>query len=108
VRDDFPIDVKRSLAGRVGYLCSNPGCEALTSGPHVDPSKALNLGVAAHITAASPKGPRFNRELTPEQRKDADNAIWLCQNCGKLIDNDPDRFTEDEIRRWKENAERKA
>jgi hypothetical protein len=80
-------------------------CRAPTSGPQINPSKALNVGVAAHITAASPEGPRFNRDLTPEQRRHADNAIWLCQNCGKLIDNDPERFTEREIRRWKEGAE---
>src|SRR5437764_136504 len=108
VRDNFTIEVKRSVADRVNHLCSNPACRVPTSGPQVDPSKALNLGVAAHITAASPNGPRFNRELTPEQRKHADNAIWLCQNCGKLVDNDPDGFTEEEIRHWKQNAENEA
>lgn len=108
MRDDFTIDVKRAVADRVNHLCSSPACRAPTGGPQVDPSKALNLGVAAHITAASPEGPRFNRHLTPEQRKHADNAIWLCQNCGKLIDNDPERFTEREIRHWKAAAEAEA
>ncbi|MEK6337531.1 MAG: hypothetical protein AABM67_21635 [Acidobacteriota bacterium] len=96
------------MADRVNHLCSSPACRAPTGGPQLDPSKALNVGVAAHITAASPEGPRFNRHLTPEQRKHADNAIWLCQNCGKLIDNDPERFTEKEIRHWKEEAEAEA
>jgi hypothetical protein len=108
VRDDFTIEVKRTVAARVNNRCSNPACRAPTSGPQVDPTKALNVGVAAHITAASPDGPRYNPGLTSDERRHANNAIWLCQNCGKLIDNDSERFSEREIRGWKENAEAEA
>lgn len=108
MRDDFPEDVKRAVAARVGYRCSRPGCRALTTGPQVDPSKALNVGVASHITAASPGGPRYDPALTSEERRHANNAIWLCQNCGKLVDNDQIRFTEGELRQWKQAAEAEA
>ena len=108
MRDDFSDDVKRTVAARVGNRCSRSDCRALTSGPQVDPSKALNVGVAAHITAASPGGPRYNPALTSEERRHANNAIWLCQNCGKLVDNDQARFTERELRRWKQIAEAEA
>src|SRR6516225_4310515 len=91
--DDFAEPVKRALASRVGNLCSNPDCRALTSGPQEDPSKAVNVGVAAHITAASPGGPRYDPGLVPEERSSPENGIWLCQTCAKLIDNDPFRFT---------------
>src|SRR6266404_6234115 len=87
--DDFSEVVKRVLASRVGNLCSNPECRALTSGPQDDPSKAVNVGVAAHITAASPGGPRYDSSLLPEERSGHKNGIWLCQNCAKHIDNDP-------------------
>jgi hypothetical protein len=53
MRDDFAEQVKRTLAARVGNLCSNPDCQALTSGPQDDPTKVLNVGVAAHISAAT-------------------------------------------------------
>ena len=105
MRDDFAQDVKRVVAQRAGNMCSNPNCGALTSGPQVDSTKALNVGVAAHITAASPGGPRYNPTLTSNERRHADNAIWLCQNCAKLVDNDPLRYTEAELRRWKSEAE---
>lgn len=108
MRDDFSEEVKRTIAARVGYLCSSPTCRAATSGPQIDPSKSLNLGVASHITAASPGGPRYNPALTPEERKHANNAIWLCQTCGKLVDNDKLRYTEEELRRWKQKAESEA
>jgi len=108
MRDDFSPGVKRTVAERVNYLCSNPSCRAATSGPQADQSKSLNIGVAAHITAASEGGPRYDPALTREERRHANNAIWLCQNCGKLIDNDETRFTETEIRRWKRTAEAAA
>lgn len=108
MRDEFGEDVKRAVAARVGNLCSNPDCRALTSGPQNNPTKSLNVGVAAHITAAAPGGPRYNPVLPPEQRRHTDNAIWLCQNCAKLIDNDPALFPESKLHRWKKGAENAA
>lgn len=107
-RDDFSESVKRLLSARVAGRCSHPECGQITSGPQVDPKKALNIGVAAHITAASPDGPRYDPTLTPEQRKDITNGIWCCQNHGKLVDNDATRYTVDELRRWKSIAEAQA
>jgi hypothetical protein len=53
-----------------------PGYSQTTSGPEADPSGAI-IGVAAHITAASPEGARYDPSLPPEQRRAADNGIWL-------------------------------
>ena len=108
MRDDFAEPLKRGVAARVANRCSRPDCRANTSGPQIDPRKAVNLGVAAHITAASPEGPRFDTTLQPEQRSSAENAIWLCQNCAKLVDNDEARFPADLLREWKSNAEAEA
>ncbi len=63
------------------------------------------MGVAAHITAASPGGPRYDSTLTPAQRKSGKNGIWLCQYCAKLIDNDAALFPKELILRWKGEAE---
>lgn len=90
-RDDFRPEVKDLLAKRVGMRCSNPNCRQVTSGPQEDPHKVLNIGVAAHITAAAAKGPRYDKTLTQDGRRSPDNGIWLCQNCGKLVDNDAKR-----------------
>ena len=107
-RDDFPLHVKEVLAKRVGYRCSNPGCRQPTSGPQEDPLKVINIGVAAHITAASPEGPRYDPTLQPEKRRSPENGVWLCQACGKLVDNDPTRYTVDVLRRWKTIVESAA
>lgn len=107
-RDEFPESVKRAIALRVNNRCSNPSCGASTSGPQLEPERSLNIGVAAHITAASPGGPRYDPNLSEEERASAANGIWLCQNCAKLVDNDTRRFPESVLRRWKETAEAHA
>jgi hypothetical protein len=108
MRDEFSAATKELLAKRVGYLCSNPECQHPTSGPQDDPTKAINIGVAAHITAASPDGPRYDPTLTQEQRCAADNGIWLCQACGKLVDDDQSRYSVSTLREWRRIAEAAA
>ena len=53
-QDDFSNDVKELLAKRAGVRCSNPNCRQPTSGPASESKKSVNIGVVAHITAASP------------------------------------------------------
>ena len=107
-RDDFSEPTKRLLAQRAGHRCSNPDCRAPTSGPQVNRPGGVNVGVAAHITAAVSGGPRFDGNLSPENRAAAENGIWLCQTCAKLVDNDPTHFTADVLRSLKHDAEREA
>lgn len=108
MRDDFPLSIKELLAKRVAYRCSNQACRQVTSGPQKDSTKAMNIGVAAHITAASPGGPRFDSSLTSDERQASENGIWLCQSCAKLVDNDPTRYGVDTLRQWKALAETTA
>jgi hypothetical protein len=107
-REDFPLAVKRILAQRTGNHCSNPDCSALTSGPQRNPTRAVNVGVAAHICAASPEGPRYDEAAAREIRVGAENGIWLCQTCAKLIDNDVEAYSVKLLRLWKSNAEQEA
>lgn len=107
-RDDFDSKTKETLGRRVGFLCSNPQCQCATSGPHSNPANAVNIGVAAHISAASPGGPRYDAGLSPEARKHITNGIWLCQSCAKLVDNDVASFPSEKLRKWKDSAEQYA
>jgi len=68
----------------------------------------VNLGVAAHINAASPGGPRYRSDLTDRQRHSAANGIWLCQIHAKEVDNDEAVFPEHLLRVWKQLAETDA
>lgn len=108
MRDDFTERIKRTLGQHAGHRCSRPDCRASTGGPQSDESGALNVGVAAHITAASPGGPRYDPALSRRARAAASNGIWLCQNCAKLVDNDDVKFSATLLRRWKTEREREA
>lgn len=108
MRDDFPEKVKVLLAKRAGNRCSNPDCRQVTSGPSLSTPGAVNMGVAAHITAASPGGARYDPSLASEERKSYDNGIWLCKYCGDLVDKDDMTYPVDLLRVWKKEAEREA
>lgn len=104
-RDEFSETVKRRLAERAAFFCSNPSCFKLTIGPHSDEARSLRSGHAAHICAASPKGPRYDPDQTPEQRAGAANGIWLCRECGDVVDKDHSAHTVEQLHRWKRDHE---
>jgi tetratricopeptide (TPR) repeat protein len=72
------------------------------------PEGAVNLGVAAHITAASRGGPRFDESITAAERSSVRNGIWLCQACATLIDKDAVRYTVPLLNGWKKAAVERA
>ncbi|MER8370596.1 hypothetical protein NKH84_24065 [Mesorhizobium sp. M0902] len=107
-RDDFKPAIKIQLAQRVGYLCSHPECQRPTIGPKKGEVGANNIGVAAHIKAASIGGPRYDSDQTPAERAGLENGIWLCADHAHLVDHDPNEFTVDKLRGWKHAAEERA
>jgi hypothetical protein len=107
-RQEFPKKTRDTLAQRVGMRCSNPACRRLTTGPHSDPEKALNFGVAAHIETSLVDAPRDSSSLSKTARSSIENAIWLCQNCARLVDADPKRYSVELLRTWKNEAENEA
>lgn len=104
-RHNFTAKTIDILAKRVGYLCSNPDCIKHTIGPHQQPDKATSIGVAAHITAASPGGARYDDNISEIERKSIENGIWLCSNCSTLIDKDPEKYPKELLIKWKKIAE---
>jgi hypothetical protein len=105
MRDDFTKKTKEILAKRAGFLCSNPSCRKLTVGSNEIKDKTTNIGVAAHIAAASPGGKRYDNKMTPDERKSIDNGIWLCHSCSVLIDRDEKKYTVEILKSWKKQAE---
>jgi hypothetical protein len=108
MRDDFTQKTIEILAHRAGYRCSYPDCRLPTRGAASDDDGTINIGVAAHITAASPAGPRYDSSLTSEQRKHHSNGIWLCETHAKLVDSDETHFTVEMLVSWKQSAEQAA
>lgn len=55
------------MANRVGWKCSNPNCIKATRGAGVEKTDVINIGVAAHITAASEGGLRYDENMTAQE-----------------------------------------
>lgn len=108
-RDDFTPNDKRIMAERVSWKCSFPGCSRNTVGPNSDdPTKKINNGIAAHIHAAASGGPRYNPQMTSDERRHISNGIWMCRDHGNLIDADYTEYSASTLRDWKEQAEKRA
>lgn len=102
---DFLKPTIDTLAKRAGLICSKPDCKAITGGPHSDPSKARNIGEAAHIYGARPGSARYNPDLTDEQRSNISNGIWLCRTHAREIDGDEHKYPVELLHQWKQEHE---
>lgn len=107
-RDEFAQRVIEALRERVGGLCSNPECRCPTTGPNAIASKSTRVGVAAHICAAAPGGPRFDQSMSSVERASASNGIWLCANCSRRVDSDVQTYSRELMLAWKVDAETEA
>ena len=103
--DRFKQNVIATIAKRAGNRCANPDCGAITSGPADAPTGSVNVGEAAHIYGASPGSARYDGAMASSDRSAITNAIWLCGNCHKLVDDDPDRFPSGLLFEWQRNHE---
>jgi len=106
-RDNFLAPTINVISKRAAFICSNPECRCLTLSPaQNDAEKFVNIGKAAHITAASPGGPRYDSSLTDEERSSVENGIFLCSSCADLVDkNNGIDYSADFLRRWKSEHE---
>lgn len=107
-RDNFKKGDITKLSQRVALRCSNPDCRVPTAAPGETELGVNSIGVAAHIHAASPGGPRYDPSMTSLERGSISNAIWLCSNCSIIIDRDKASYTAKLLKEWKLNAEKTA
>lgn len=107
-RDEFAEKTKLQLAKRAGWLCSDPAGRRPTVGSSSDGDSEINLGIAAHICAAAPEGPRYDPRMTVEERRSPDNGIWMCRLHGTAVDAKDLQFTVELLREWKARAQKES
>ena len=103
---DFTDAVLKEIAQKAMYICSSPQCFRLT-GYATTEGKARTIAEGAHINAAGKKGPRPNNGASINFLKSAENGIWLCSICHKLVDDDPSCYSESLLKEWKEQHEKR-
>ncbi|MYM29948.1 hypothetical protein GTP58_16575 [Duganella sp. CY15W] len=91
-RHNFGQATRMDLAKAAGFKCSHRGCLAASTcvAEKAKTGKigSANVGCASHIYAAADDGPRpAPAGMSPEKIMHVSNGIWLCRDCGTIIDN---------------------
>ena len=101
-RAEFSAATRKIIAERAGYQCSVLNCGRLTVGPGPGQAQVVSTGMAAHIYAASPGGPRGTGGLSAAERTEPENGIWCCYYHGKAIDSDAGKaISAAQLKAWK-------
>lgn len=101
MRHEFSEGVRRKIAQRAMYICSNPACLCVTGYDNSE-GKPRSIAEGAHIEAASENGPRSSAGMAGTAGKE-ENGIWLCRICHALVDQDPSRYSARLLKRWKKD-----
>lgn len=88
-----------------GNQCAHPGCQNRLITPETEQSDAAVVNHICHIYARSDGGPRNNPGLTEEERDSYDNLILLCAHHHVIVDKQPDTYTAEILKRWKQEHE---
>ena len=107
-RHDFLQSTIQRLRDRAGNVCSYPDCYVHTHGAAFIGDKSVGVGIACHIKAAAPGGPRYDVNQTKDERRHLDNGIWMCQTHSKLVDADDSAYSVATLLEWKHKAEARS
>ena len=99
----FPPPVRSQLCDEAGARCAAPHCRAPTGRPESDSIR--NGGDGAHICGENPGSARFDPMMSPTERADAGNGIWLCPSCHRMVDRYPSAYPAELLHEWKRLAQ---
>lgn len=85
-----------------GNECAMPGCKTVL----IDESGTM-IGEVAHIAAAKPDGARFDKNMTNEERRAAQNLLLLCASHHSQVDGKDSGFTTRQLIAIKESHEKR-
>ena len=101
-RKPIPIKIQRILFAQSGGICSMPDCNIPIVINENDSGK-VNIAELAHIEAYNSDGARFNPELSENERNAEENLMVVCKNCHKKIDDLPEVYTVEKLKKIKKD-----
>ena len=87
--------VIKRLFARSGDRCAYPRCTVTLV------QSETVVGEICHILASSPDGPRYDEHQSPQARHGYDNLILLCPIHHEIVDDDPEAYTKERLRKMK-------
>jgi len=91
----------RELYLKCGNLCAFPGCSEIMIN-----SEGEFIGQLCHIEAAEIGGPRFNKNMSNEDRRQFSNLMLMCYPHHKITHNE-ETYSTDQMKRMKQQHELK-
>lgn len=88
-----------------GHQCAFPDCGVPITEPGTPESGPLVVGEICHIYAVSEQGPRGKSGLQEKELNAPENLIILCPNHHRLVDGQPETYTADLLKSWKQAHE---
>ena len=85
--------------------CAYPGCTNPLVEPSTEQSSPVVIGHICHIYAISPSGPRWQEGITERELNSPENLILLCPNHHVVVDCQPETYTAELLKQWKEDHE---
>lgn len=100
-----PSTVRR-LDTLSGTQCAAPYCQNVL----IARDGETIISKICHIEAAKKYGPRYNSDMTVDDRRHYNNLILLCDACHRIIDNieNEDKYPVSLLKEWKETHETKT
>jgi len=100
---DYTTRTRERLCLLSGCRCYNPNCCKNLIAMDI---KTISKRIS-HIEAASEQGPRFNLNMSDNDRRGFDNLVLLCPECHDIIDNieNLEAYPVELLKEWKANRE---
>ncbi|MGE3424822.1 MAG: SAVED domain-containing protein [Dehalococcoidia bacterium] len=99
-----PLKTRLFLFVYAGGRCAFDGCNQYLIEHHVTKTVGV-FAEMAHIWAFGDAGPRANAALSGKKVHELSNLMLLCPRCHKEIDDDPDQYTVEVLRKHKKAHE---
>ena len=93
------------LFGLSGNQCAHPDCTTDLITQDDENSGSHIFAQVCHIYAHSPRGPRGNSALTSAELNSVENLVLFCRNHHGLIDDQPENYPPELLKRWKHDHE---
>lgn len=97
---------QRRLWGKSGNRCALPDCRKLLVVDKTETDDESIIGQMAHVKGEKFGAARYDSMMDENMRNVYDNLILLCSNCHKIIDDQPNTYTAEQLLEIKNNHEK--
>ena len=102
----IPVRDQKVLCTRSGNRCAMPEChKVLVVGKTGDDGESL-VAQMAHIKGERATSPRYDVSMTDPERNSYGNLILVCNNCHKVIDDQPSTYSVERLHEIKSQHEK--